>query len=237
VDELCVYPDRQALGAAVAAAIVERAQRVIKARGWFHFVLAGGSTPQPAYRLLSESTHRAQIDWLRVHVYWGDERCVPPHHSESNYRMAYETLLAHVPIPDSQIHRIEGELPPHAAAAYQVTLLDLLGPKPRFDLVLLGMGADGHTASLFPDSPALDVQDDLAVAVYAPEQATQWRVTLTLPVLNATRAVLFLASGREKAKALMRVRNGEPLPAGLVQPRSGEAKWFADRQAGERLPQ
>jgi 6-phosphogluconolactonase len=234
VDDVRILADSEALAEAAVDLIIGRARRAIEVRDGFHFVLAGGSTPEPVYRLLAQLPYRADIDWARVHIFWGDERCVPPDHTESNYRMAQEALLGHVPIPDSQIHRIQGELPPEqAAAAYRATLRAALGPDPRFDLVLLGMGADGHTVSLFPGSPALDVQDRLAVAVHAPEQEIPWRVTLTLPILNAARAALFLVSGAEKAKTLARVGAGEPLPAGLVQPVAGEVVWLVDRLAGE----
>ena len=228
MNDLQVFSNSQALAEAAADTIADQARRSIKARGQFYLVLAGGSTPEPTYRLLGKPPYRSQIDWSRVHVFWGDERCVPLEDEKSNYRMAWEALLAHVPIPATQIHRIPGELPAgDAAAVYQAALRAILGPNPRLDLILLGMGADGHTASLFPNSPALEVEDELAVAVHAPDQEVPWRVTLTLPVLNRARTVLFLVSGEEKAEALARVREGdEAMPAARVQVQSGEEVWL-----------
>jgi 6-phosphogluconolactonase len=227
VDDLRVFDDAQTLAEAAADLIVDRARYAIEERGWFNFALAGGSTPEPLYRLLTEPPYRSRIDWSRVHIFWGDERCVPPDHAKSNYRMAQESLLAHVPIPDSQIHRIIGELPPdEAAAAYRATLRAVLGADLRLDLILLGMGVDGHTASLFPGSAALDVRNESAVAVHAPGQEIPWRVTLTPPVLNSARAVLFLVTGKDKAETLARLRSGEPLPAGRVKSEVGEVVWM-----------
>jgi 6-phosphogluconolactonase len=150
--------------------------------------------------------------------------------------MAQESLLAHVPIPNEQIHRIMGELPPgEAAAAYRVTLRTVLGPDLGLDLILLGMGTDGHTASLFPGSSAMNIQDETAVAVHAPGQEIPWRVTLTLPTLNRARAVLFLVTGGDKADTLARVQAGDTLPAGRVQPDAGAVMWLVDRMASESL--
>ena len=234
MDDLRVFADTQVLAEVAADLIVDQAQRAINERGWFHWVLSGGSTPEPIYRLLTQPPYRSQIDWSRVHVFWGDERCVPPDHAQSNYRMARETLLSHVSIPDPQIHRILGELPPDdAAAAYRATLRTVLGPDLRFDLILLGMGADGHTASLFPGSAALDVDDEATVAAYAPDQEIPWRVTLTFPVLNRARAVFFLVTGKDKAATLARIQAGESLPAGRVGSGEGEVRWLVDRTASE----
>jgi 6-phosphogluconolactonase len=236
MDDLRVFADAQTLAEAAADLIVDRARCAIEKRGWFHFALAGGSTPEPLYRLLTQPPYRSRIDWSRVHIFWGDERCVPPDHVKSNYRMAQESLLAHVPIPNEQIHRIMGELPPgDAAAAYRVTLRTVLGPDLGLDLILLGMGTDGHTASLFPGSSAMNIQDETAVAVHAPGQEIPWRVTLTLPTLNRARAVLFLVTGGDKADTLARVQAGDTLPAGRVQPDAGAVMWLVDRMASESL--
>jgi 6-phosphogluconolactonase len=229
--EIQVYPDAAGLARAAAERFVTLAAEAIAERGRFLVALAGGSTPRLTYKLLASGDFTARIDWPRVHVFWGDERCVPPDHPESNYRMARETLLDGIAIPPQNVHRIRGELPPERAAeAYQGELERFLGPDGRFDLILLGMGTDGHTASLFPGTPALEDRGSLAVAAYI-ERLPAWRVTLTLRVINASRHVVFLVMGAAKASALRRVQTGEPLPAGLVQPADGHLIWLVDRDA------
>jgi 6-phosphogluconolactonase len=229
--EFSVYPEAASLARAAAERFVSLAREAIQARGRFIVALSGGSTPRPLYALLATKGFAARIDWPRVEVFWGDERAVPPDHPASNYRMACEALLDQVPLLSANVHRIRGELPPHqAAAAYQMELEAVLGNDGRFDLILLGLGADGHTASLFPGTPALEERDRPVVAVYV-EQLQAWRITLTLPVINAARQVLFLVSGAEKAAALARVRAGEPLPAALVQPSRGRLAWLVDFEA------
>jgi 6-phosphogluconolactonase len=160
---------------------------------------------------------------------------VPPDHADSNYRMTREALLDRIDIPPQNVHRIRGELPPHEAAQlYRAELKNRLGKNPRFDLVLLGMGRDGHTASLFPGTASLDERVQTAIAVYAPH-LDSWRVTLTLPVLNRARHVLFLVSGENKTSALARIRAGDPLPAGRIRPSQGTLTWLLDQDAaGDR---
>jgi 6-phosphogluconolactonase len=218
------------------------AARAVADRGRFTVALSGGSTPRRLYRLLSDvqASFRAQIPWERTHVFFGDERHVPPDHPESNYRMAHEALLAHVPA--ASVHRIQGEEsdPARAAAAYEAELrrfFELSDPgaaPPQFDLVLLGLGPDGHTASLFPRSPALEERRKWAVGVFV-ERLRAHRITLTLSVINRAREVLFLVSGAEKAEALARVfahaTGAEPLPAARVRPESGTLLWIVDRAA------
>jgi len=172
-----------------------------------------------------------------VHVFWGDERCVPPEHPESNYRLAREALLDHVPLPLANIHRIHTEREPaQAAADYERTLRRFFGPgnAPRFDLVLLGLGTDGHTASLFPGTPAVQEHERWVVAHYVPSLAA-WRVTLTPAVLNAADQVTFLVAGAEKAGVLDRVLNGpcqpDVLPAQVVRPAGGSLLWLVDAAA------
>jgi 6-phosphogluconolactonase len=197
--------------------------------------LSGGSTPRTTYALLASDEFAARVDWPRVRVFWGDERCVPPDHPDSNYRMAREALLDKVPIPTENVHRMRGELPPdQAATAYQAELEAVLGASGRFDLILLGMGADGHTASLFPGTAALEERERTVVAVYV-KRLRAWRVTLTLPVINAGRHVLFLVSGTAKAPTLARIRAGELLSAGLVQPDQGQLTWLVDMAAAGQL--
>ncbi len=201
--------------------------------------LSGGSTPIRLHELLTESDG---IDWSKVHVYWGDERMVPPDHEESNFRMAKETLLDRVGIPSVQIHRIRGELDPgEAAEEYERVLKESFGVAhpdvPRFDLVILGVGADGHTASLFPGTSAIEEHERWVAATFVP-QMQRWRVTLTYPIFNAAKMTLVLVSGENKAEAIRRIFDpNEPdkPPAGLVQP-EGQMIWLLDEAAAGQLP-
>lgn len=200
--------------------------------------LSGGSTPKRFHELLAESEG---IDWSRVHVYWGDERTVAPDDAESNYGMARDTLLDHVAIPPEQIHRMRGELDPsEAASQYEQTLRETFGVEPpdmpRFDLNILGVGADGHTASLFPGTAALEERERWVVANHVPQQDT-WRLTLTYPVLNAARLTLVLASGAGKADAIRRIfdpNEQDKPPAAFVQP-DGQIIWLLDAGAAAEL--
>jgi 6-phosphogluconolactonase len=231
VSEFKVYPDGDSLARTAAEHFVTLAAEAINARGWFIVALSGGLTPRAAYSLLASDEFAARVDWSHVYVFWSDERCVPPDHPDSNYRMAREAWLDKVPILADNIHRIRGELDPHQAAAdYRAELETVLGAAGQFDLILLGLGADGHTASLFPATTALEERERSVVAVYV-EQLQTWRVTLTLTVINAARHVLFLVSGTAKAETLARVCTGEPLPAGLVQPTQGQLIWLVDQNA------
>jgi 6-phosphogluconolactonase len=233
VSEFVVCEDGASLASAVAERFVNLARDATALRGQFDVALAGGKTPRAAYGLLGTPEFTDQVDWSRVQIFWGDERNVPADHPESNARLAREALLNQVPISERNIHRIRGEWPPKAAAQdYEREIREVLGEPPRFDLVLLGMGADGHTASLFPGSAAISEQERLVVAVYV-EALKAWRVTLTLPVLNAARDVLMLVSGAEKSEALARIRAGQPLPAALVCPVDGNLAWLVDRAAAE----
>ncbi|MCI0520241.1 MAG: 6-phosphogluconolactonase [Chloroflexi bacterium] len=232
-----IYPDGEGLAQAAAEFIAAAARRTCAARGGFTWMLAGGSTPRRVYALLSEPRLADGIDWRRVRVFWGDERCTPPDHAESNYHMAWDELLRHAPIPRANIHRIRGEIAPEAAAEeYDHLLRELLAGGP--DLALLGIGEDGHTASLFPGSAALDEREKLAVAVAhsQPPPPLVARVTVTLPALNAARQVLFLVSGAGKAEMVrraLRPRAGEAeIPARLVAPTQGEVIWMVDEAAG-----
>lgn len=212
----------------------------IASRGRFVVALSGGSTPHRLYSLLGSPWYRSNIDWSRVYIFWTDERCVPKEHPESNYRFAHETFLSRVPLPAQHIHRIRGEEEPRKAAqAYEDELRNLFsGPGAIiFDLIILGVGEDGHTASLFPGSPALDERTRPAVPVYLEEPKIS-RVTLTLPVLNHAAQVLFLASGRAKTDIVQDILEGgdtQYYPAGQVRPSNGVLTWFIDRQAAEKL--
>jgi 6-phosphogluconolactonase len=238
--EVRVVRDAAAVHEVVASAIGARAREAIDARGWFTLALAGGRTPRGVYALLADEPRlRDAIDWARVHAFFGDERCVPPDHPESNYGMARAALLSKVPIPAAQVHRMRGELPPaEAAAAYEAELRALAaapGSAPRLDLVLLGIGEDGHVASLFPGTPAFDERTRLVVPNHVPHLGA-WRITVTFPVLEAAAAVLFLADGERKAKAVAAAlapdgATSDRLPARRVKPASGSVTWIVDRAA------
>jgi 6-phosphogluconolactonase len=244
--ELRVLPDAAALARAAAEELARRAAEAAAVRGNFALALAGGSTPRALYSLLADPGEglRDRIPWHRTQVFWGDERHVPPGDPDSNYRMASEALLSHVPVAAASVHRIRGELPDaaRAAAEYEEELRRALRPMPgevpRFDLVLLGMGPDGHTASLFPGSPALAERERWVAAPFVERLGTH-RITLTLPVLEGGRAVLFVVAGAEKAGVLAKVLEGggEGLPAALVRPRAGELVWLVDRAAAAGLRQ
>jgi 6-phosphogluconolactonase len=238
--EVVVLPDTQPLARAAARRFANLAGRAVKTRGRFSSALSGGSTPGTLYRWLAEDACRDHISWDKVHLFWGDERCVPPDDPGSNYRLAHETLIARVPIPDSNVHRIPAELEPEAAArAYAEVLRGFFGgPWPHFDLVLLGLGSDGHVASLFPGSPALHETARPVVAVTAQyEDRPARRVTLTLPAINAARHVLFLVSGETKAGILQAVLEGPAgqFPAQQVHPTAGRLTWLLDAGAASRL--
>ena len=237
-----VVASTAALAEEAAQALAGAAEEAVRRTGRFTLALSGGGTPERLYARLASPPFRSRIDWAWVHVFWGDERCVPPDHPDSNYRLAYESLLSKVAVPPERIYRMRGEDPDpeRAAESYGRELRRVFslkpGERPRFDLILLGLGADGHTASLFPGSPALNETTRLAVAVHAgPVKA--YRLTLTLPVLNAAARVIFLVSGEEKAEALRAALKGgasPSCPASLVRPEHGTT-WLVDRAAAASL--
>jgi 6-phosphogluconolactonase len=238
--EIVVLADADAVAHEAAQRFVDQAIAAVDVRGRFSVALSGGDTPGRLYRLLAEEPHRQRVPWERIHLFWGDERCVPPDHPGSNYRLAAEWLIDRVPIPPDNVHRLRGELEPKAAARlYALELVDYFcGPRPRFDFVLLGLGSDGHTASLFPGSPALRETEHLAVAVEASyEDRPAHRVTLTLPAINAARSILFLVTGEAKAEIVHRVLDGPAgqLPARLVDPVAGQLTWLLDAAAATLL--
>ncbi len=238
--QLFVYPDRDQLSRAAADRFVESANESITTRGRFAVALSGGSTPRQLYQQLASNAYRARVDWPHVHVFWGDERTVPPDNADSNYRMANETLLSRVPIPQENIHRMLAELDPEVAAKeYEQTLHDFWGNVlPRFDLALLGLGTNGHTASLFPYTSALSERTRECVAVWVPELNTT-RLTLTVPVLNHAAQIVFLVSGIDKAGVLREVLRGpyepERLPAQFIHAEDGELLWLVDQAAASEL--
>ncbi len=232
---LDVYEDKERLSEAAARRFVEEARRAIGENGSFAVALSGGSTPERTCELLA-TEHRDDVDWEKVHFFFGDERSVPPDHEDSNYRMANGALLSHVPA--GSVHRMRGELPPaEAAAAYEVELREFFGGPPAFDLVMLGIGEDGHTASLFPNTPALDVTDRLVVENPVEKLGTT-RITLTAPAINASRKAVFLVSGGGKAEALKEILEGDAdprdYPAKLIRP-AGDCAWMVDRAAAALL--
>jgi 6-phosphogluconolactonase len=237
-----VYPDLESLVSAAAEQVATLAEDAVAARGRFSVALSGGSTPRPVYELLAADEFAARIDWSRVHIFWGDERCVPPDHPDSNSRMTRQALLDRVPIPPRQIHRMQGEIDPaRAAIEYEAALRAFFGSgdeTPRFDLVLLGMGDDGHTASLFPGTTALNERRRWVTENYVARLGT-WRITLTPPALNAARNVIFLVSGPGKAEVLHTVLHEryqpDRFPSQLIQPVRGRLLWMIDQAAAALL--
>lgn len=239
-----ILSDPHALAEAAARRFMSLARQAISDRGAFRLALSGGSTPRLLYSLLARAPYREALNWSQVQCFWGDERCVPPDHIDSNYLLAQHTLLDRVPLCPGNIHRIRGELAPDLAAReYEAELKSSFdGRFPRFDLVLLGLGEDGHTAGLFPGSAVLQEEALWAVPVThrTPPSPRVDRVTLTLPVLNAARHILFLVSGDQKAWRLAQTlrppSTAAPSPAQLVQPQEGDVLWLVDRDAAVEFP-
>jgi 6-phosphogluconolactonase len=243
VTNLEVYPHPEDLYQQAAAFFARLAGEAVASRGRFNVALSGGSTPRGVHAVLAQAEVREQIPWLQVHLFWGDERCVLPTHSDSNYRMAEESLISHIPIPAQNVHRILAEQSPEQAAeAYEQTLRECFALSesilPCFDLIFLGMGADGHTASLFPGTAGLREEKRLVIAHYV-EKLAAWRITLTAPVLNQAAYVAFLVCGKDKPEALSRVLEGayepERFPAQLIRPTNGTLLWLVDEAAASLL--
>ena len=244
--EYFVEPDAAALAARAARQFVEVTEAAVAARGRARIAISGGSTPKAAFGLLADPAQPwlKRMPWDKIELFWVDERCVPPDHADSNYRMTREAMLDHVPLKPEQVHRMEGELDPETAAArYESTLRNgfrLEGAEtPRFDLVQLGMGPDGHTASLFPHTAALHELGRLAVANHV-QNKDAWRVTLTWPVINQGASVFFLIGGADKAHVLSEVMTGprdvERLPSQLISPAGGILTLLLDKAAAAELP-
>ncbi|HZU11655.1 MAG TPA: 6-phosphogluconolactonase [Chloroflexota bacterium] len=232
-----VAADADMLGRAAADLIVQRAQQ---AEGRFAIALSGGNTPRRLYETLASEPWRSQMPWQGTQVFFSDERFVPPDSPDSNYYLAEQTLLSRVPISSRFVHRVPTvDIDPEdAAALYEGNIRDVfrapLTATPQFDLILLGMGADGHTASLFPGTPALQIEDRLVAANHVP-QAGMWRITFTYRLLNAARCVVFLVEGESKAGVLRQVLQEGDLPAASVAP-AGDLIWMIDRAAASQLP-
>lgn len=237
-----VSRDADAFADAAAAFFIESAIASVAARGACSIALSGGSTPRAVFaRLAGDEAARLKVSWRQIDWWWSDERAVPPDDPDSNFRMAFESLLRHVPIDPARVHRLKGEAEPvQAASEYERDIRAAFGAAapeiPRFDLVLLGLGADGHTASLFPGTAALAERERLVVANDVPAMRTV-RLTFTLPLINRARRVAFLVSGAEKASILARVLEGPRgvLPAQLVAPDDGELVWIVDNAAARDL--
>ena len=231
-----VHEDARELALAAARFFVEEAEEAIEESGRFSVALAGGSTPKATYEILASEYGTQGLDWSKVHVFFGDERTVGPDHEDSNYRMAREALLSLVPV--GSVHRMRGELPPpEAASLYEKELTTFFGGPPRLDLVMLGIGEDGHTASLFPRTSALDAKDRW-VMENPVEKLETTRITLTVPTINASRRVVFLVAGDGKAEALKEILEGDAspydYPAKLVLPVGGPI-WMLDRTVAGTL--
>jgi 6-phosphogluconolactonase len=230
----------QDLFQAAAEEVIRVAKEAVQQRGRFTIALSGGSTPKNMYALIAANA--GGLPWDQIFFFWSDERHVPPDDPESNYRMAHDSLLSKVPVPAANIFRVPAEDPDAAAAAetYGQTLRKFFAAKsgevPRFDLILLGLGPDGHTASLFPETAALQEKSRLVVANWV-EKFKAHRITFTLPLLNAAREVVFLVSGTDKAAILHEVLEGkgEKYPSQLVRPVDGKLIWFVDRAAASEL--
>jgi 6-phosphogluconolactonase len=239
-----VLSDSRSLAAAAADMILQEIEAVLSRRERFSLVLSGGETPRETYGFLASGRRRTRADWSRVEFFWGDERCVPPEHPESNYALAWESLLSRVPHMPEKVHRIEVEAGAEGAASGYEALLRGeglgAGHAPRLDLVLLGMGEDGHVASLFPGSSALEESERLVLPVSAPRPPVE-RVTLTLPAINAARQVFFLVQGAVKADSVACIlgtpaeRAAADLPASRVRPASARLTWLLDREAAAGL--
>jgi 6-phosphogluconolactonase len=242
--EIVGFPDAEAVARHAASEFVQRAKQAIWDRGVFRVALAGGSTPRRTYELLATKEFASRVEWTSVQIFFGDERAVAPDHPESNFHTAHEALLDTVPLHTSQIHRMAGERGDLAQSAreYEAELSRSFALKreqgfPSFDLVMLGMGKDGHTASLFPFTTALGEKSAWVVKNEVPQLGTD-RLTLTAPVLNAARCVMFLVAGADKAVSLERVlegpRNEIELPSQLISP-AGDLLWLIDEAAAARL--
>ncbi len=242
---LKIHRDPRRLAADAAWQTAEAARRAVDQQGRCSLVLAGGATPLALYERLAAASGEQAMPWRQTHLFWSDERCLPPDYAQSNYAAAQRVLLELVPVPPGNIHRIQGEAADHQAEArrYQREISAFFGDRePAFDLVLLGMGADGHTASLFPGSPALQAAGRLATAVEPGPGARPAvrRITLTLDAINRAHQVMFLVTGRAKAAAAGRILAGRDqaasaYPAARVRPR-GELWWHLDVEAAGRLP-
>lgn len=240
-----ISPTPAEVAAAAAQIFTTTVLEAVKARGTARVAISGGTTPKAMFALLAAEPFASQIPWDKLDLFWVDERCVPPDHPDSNYRMTRETLLSKVPLPADRIHRMEGELAPEVAAArYESTIRNAFrlegAQTPTFDLILLGMGDDGHTASLFPRTEGLNDLTHIVIANHVPQKDT-WRITLTSPVINQGREVAFLIEGAAKAQVLHDVLLGpfqpDTYPSQIIRPASGRLTLLLDTAAASKLPE
>ncbi len=235
-----IFANTQELARGAAEYFVARSGEAVAQKGFFTVALSGGSTPKLLYQLLAnlDEPFATQVPWDRTHFFWSDERHVPPDHPDSNYRMTHEAMLSRAPVPEGNVHRVHGENPDAAAAAdeYEQTILQLTKQTlPLLDLILLGLGEDGHTASIFPGSEVLHETSRLVAAPWV-EKFNTHRITMTLPLLNNGASVLFLVSGAEKAEIVKEVIEGQKqYPAQAVQPTHGQLLWMLDKDAAAKL--
>ena len=239
--QVLIFENPQEVARAAADRFVELARAAIDARGRFSVALAGGSTPQRAYELLASDEYKTRLDWSKAHFFFGDERSVPPDNAQSNYRMANEAMLSRIPIPEKNVHLIRGVGDVVAnARLYEDELRTYFSDAewPRFDLVLLGMGDDGHTASLFPNTSALNDNQAWVTSNWV-EKLNTYRITLTAPAINHAAHVVFLVTGENKAARLAEVlsdaRDTTRLPSQLIAPLNGTLEWYVDKAAASRL--
>ncbi|HEY4382491.1 MAG TPA: 6-phosphogluconolactonase [Acidobacteriaceae bacterium] len=239
-----VWPTSAEVAAAAAELFTSSVAAAAHLHGVARVAISGGSTPKAMFALLADRSqpYFARVPWDKLHLFWVDERCVPPTDADSNYRMTNEAMISKVPLPAAQIHRMKGELDPAAAASeYEAELRQEFGAaEPAFDILFLGMGDDGHTASLFPHTAALHELTRLAVANHVPQQKQSWRITLTSPVINHAREVVFLIEGAAKTDVLHEVLLGpydpETHPSQLIRPESGKLAMLLDTTAAAKLP-
>ncbi len=237
-----IFPGVEQINGALAQFILSTAQESVARNGRFTIALTGGSSPKKLYELLTGAPYKDELPWQQTYVFWGDERFVPPTDDRYNAKMAYETLLNHVPVPGNQIFPMpysDREKPALIAQQYEELLHKHFGSNPpQFDMILLGMGDDGHTASLFPHTPVLEEKQRWVSEVYHTGQQ-MYRITLTAPLINQARKVAFLLFGVSKADVLHQVLEGnyqpQHLPTQLIKPASGEAHWFMDEAAASKL--
>lgn len=243
-NSILVFPDQATLSWAAADRIAAAAIRSVARNGRFLWVISGGGTPKPTYRLLAGQEFREVIPWENTHLFWADERSVAPHHAESNFGQAHQLFIEHVPLPASNVHRIKGELPQEEAVLDYARSLQLLANDdeewPRFDLAMLGLGGDGHTASLFPGPIGEAEMIEAVISAQADyEGRPADRITLTPRILNLSEEILFLVTGKEKASILSMMMSGpvdkERWPVHRIRPESGTMSWFLDEEAATEL--
>jgi len=236
------YPDHEQLSRAAAEYFVQQSRKAVAKQGYFSVVLSGGNTPRRTYEILAQPAFQKQIDWNHLFIFWGDERCVPLNSPQSNYHMVQQALLEDVPVPKNQIFPMNCVTNPDIAAeSYEKQIRQFFaGRKPQFDLIFLGLGENGHTASLFPFSPVLTEENKWVVLVYLPEQ-NMYRLTMAPSLLNQGKKIVFIVAGSEKAQVLSKIlygpSNPQKLPAQLIKSIHGETIWLLDQDAAQFIPQ